>query len=345
MNSSALKYKKICHALRFSRDQKINSKSELILNENKLLNDRLRNGLLIHEYSTPVLDAAIKKVCVRLGFLRQNIEAFTYASPDIQATCISITHEKCVIQISSSLANILNEDELVFIFGHELAHHIFQHWKSFDNTSGLERSIQQRAQEISVDRVGLYCCNSLKTAMTAIIKTISGLDENHLQFNVGQFVSQLSYAGKSGFYEDIESSHPSFLFRAKALLLFFDQQLFDQLNDFNFDNTDLAEKNIRVERELDKLIEAPLIMLKESLLAEYSMWSTINSNLLDGTFKKAEQLSFKEKFGEENLEKFLRLLKNKAKPEVLKVIEQNLKKAEEELINIFPEYSQQYIEK
>ena len=56
--------------------------------------------------------------------------------------------------------------------------------------------------------------------MTAIIKTVSGLDEAHLRFDIGQFISQLSLAGKSGFYEDIKVHTHHFYLERKPYYYF-----------------------------------------------------------------------------------------------------------------------------
>ena len=130
MEADLPKYDRISSILRVHKRQKSAENFQLQLNENSLLNHRLRHGLLINEYSTPVLETAVSRVCGRLQFPRENIDAFVYSSPNIQASCISTTEQKCIIQISSSLANLLNENELVFIFGHELAHHLLKHWKT-----------------------------------------------------------------------------------------------------------------------------------------------------------------------------------------------------------------------
>ena len=337
MDADLPKYDRISSVLRFTRDKKSAKNSQLQLNENSLLNHRLRHGLLINEYSTPVLETAISRVCDRLKFPRKNIDAFVYSSPNIQASCISTTEQKCIIQISSSLANLLNEDELVFIFGHELAHHLLKHWENTQDETSLESFVQKRAQEISVDRFGLYCCESLKPAMTAIIKTVSGLDEAHLRFDIGQFISQLSLAGKSGFYEDIKSSHPSFLFRAKALLLFHDEQMFN-IEEKEYEPSELEKKNQRIEKDLDLLVEAPISDIKQILKREFLMWSAMRIILMDGKIDKSEQIKFEEQFGNEELQKFLRLVKNNQKSEVLRIINSNLEKTNEQLKKDFPDF-------
>ena len=103
--TEAQKYDRISSVLRFTRDKRGDKNPQIQINEDRLLNHRLRHGLLINEYSTPVLETAVARVCERLEFPRENIVAFVYSSPDIQAGCITTTEQKCIIQISSSFAN------------------------------------------------------------------------------------------------------------------------------------------------------------------------------------------------------------------------------------------------
>ena len=56
MEADLPKYDRISSILRFTRDKKSAENFQLQLNENSLLNHRLRHGLLINEYSTPVLE-------------------------------------------------------------------------------------------------------------------------------------------------------------------------------------------------------------------------------------------------------------------------------------------------
>ena len=326
----------ISAALRFSRDKTIKASFSLENDESQIINYYLRNGLLVNNLSTPTLDAALSTVCNRLNHPRENVTSFVYPSPDIQATCRSLNGEKCIIQISSSLANLLDEEELTFIYGHELAHHLLEHYKSARQKENLENLMQRRSQEISVDRIGLYCCNNLKPAMSAIVKTISGLDKHHLGLNIGQFINQLSKAGISGFYENSKNTHPSFLFRAKALLLFFDQELFEQIKQGDAADNKIMLLNEKIEKEMDKLVEAPILDLVKTLEAELEMWASIKGILASGAFTKKTQEAFCKKFGSSITEKIYNLLRDNSKPEVIRTINSNLQKASHELQEAFP---------
>ena len=79
--------------------------------------------------------------------------------------------------------------------------------------------MQSRAQEISVDRVGLVACGDLSVAIRAMMKTVSGLEHRHLRFDAGQFISQVSRLSQ-GTSDEVWNSHPSMVVRSRALLWF-----------------------------------------------------------------------------------------------------------------------------
>ena len=151
------------------------------------------NELCISKEVTPELYNSLKSVLGRLGIPMNSIEAFVYASPDINAQCYTGKNTECVIRFSSSLVDILNKNEFEYVVGHELGHFLLSHStaRSDNVNESIEFYMRQRAQEISADRIGLIACNSLDVAIKALIKTISGLNDIHLRFDVGAFLSQL----------------------------------------------------------------------------------------------------------------------------------------------------------
>ena len=71
------------------------------------------------------------------------------------------------------------------------------------------------------------------------------------------------------------------------------------------------------------------------------MWS-YRLILMDGKINKTEQIKFEEQFGNEELQKFLRLVKN-MKSEVLRIVNANLEKTEEQ-IKSFSDFHNRHIE-
>ena len=46
----------------------------------------------------------------------------------------------------------------------------------------------KRAQEISVDRIGLIACGNIRLASNALLKTVSGLGHKYIKFNINQYI-------------------------------------------------------------------------------------------------------------------------------------------------------------
>ena len=88
-----------------------------------------------------------------------------YASPDLNAECYLGDTSNCIIRFSSSLIDILDKNEFEFVVGHELGHFLLSHQQACVTEKNLEYYIQQRAQEISADRLGLIACDSLDIAL------------------------------------------------------------------------------------------------------------------------------------------------------------------------------------
>ena len=111
MDEDLSSFKTIAGKLRYSND--IYRKGE---NGNDAGLDRVRNGflqegLLISTAVTPELARNLKSVCQRLGILEINVDAFVYASKDIQAECFGSGSTKTLIRFSSALIELLDADE------------------------------------------------------------------------------------------------------------------------------------------------------------------------------------------------------------------------------------------
>ena len=131
--------------------------------------------------------------------------------------------------------------------------------------------MQQRAQEVSVDRVGLVACGSLDIAIRALMKTASGLSSDHLRFDVGTFISQLSKSAKPAGHGDHTASHPSILVRCRALLWF-------SLNDFftthkgTFPQGQLDVLDLRIQNDLRTYVDGPARKQIEESKNDLAMW-------------------------------------------------------------------------
>jgi hypothetical protein len=249
-----------------------------------------RNDLEITPEVTPDLAAQLGLVCGRLHISQSQINAFVYASSELQASCLATGTSKCVLRFSSALVDLLDAEEFSFVCGHELGHFLLGHGiaKIESENASIEYFMQQRAQVISVDRVGFIACGSLDVAIRALMKTASGLNERHLRFDVGTFVSQLSKSGSSALINDHTASHPSILVRCRALLWF-------TLSDFlktkieNSGEPQIHSLDERIQHDLDRFVDGPARRQIEDAKNDLAMWMVTYEIVQMGVFDKSAQ--------------------------------------------------------
>lgn len=163
---------------------------------------------------------------------------------DINACTIGA--ENPIIVLNSGLIDLCDDDEILFIIGHELGHiksnHMLYHMMAqcinyvIDAIPGgtlLAGGIQyalyywSRMSEFTADRAGLLCCQNMDAAISAFIK-MSGLPkEEYNNIHKETFLQQakdfemLDYDGMNKFVKFISianDSHPWTVMRASELL-------------------------------------------------------------------------------------------------------------------------------
>jgi hypothetical protein len=337
MNKYTSAASELAEKFRYSGDTLRSKSSGDASGTNRIRDQFFHDGLLVSPLVTPDLAAGLELVCQRLKISENAVEAFIYASPDIQAECLAGSMSKCVIRFSSSLIDLLDRNEFEFVVGHELAHFLLNHGivRLEQQSNSLEYAIENRAQEISADRLGLVACQSLEIAIRALMKTVSGLSSEHLRFDVGAFVSQLKSAPEAIQVESRFASHPSILVRCRALLWF-------SLNDVSssgvehFSQEQLAKLDKRIKSDMDKFIDGPARQLIAEAKENLSIWVAANHAVQDGTFDKNEQNVIAEMFGESILDKLKNFLSDIPASEVQDKVYERMKVAREELENMTP---------
>jgi hypothetical protein len=266
-----------------------------------------QNGLMVTKEVTPELYERLSHVCSRLHIPQQSVEAFIYASPEIQAECYSSGVTECILRMTSGLVYLLENDELDFVLGHELGHFLLGHGisKMESQQESLEFFMQQRSQELSADRMGLLACGTLDTGLKAMIKTVSGLSSKYLRLDVGTFIGQLRNASQRG---SEGSTHPSMLVRCRALLWFSLDDSFIK-NSRVFENDRMEKLDGQIKKDLDKYVDGLANRRIQEAKDDLAIWTAAYAVVQDGVFDKGEQAVFSKRFGSEILEKLLNFLK------------------------------------
>ncbi|MBL6934419.1 MAG: M48 family metallopeptidase [Alphaproteobacteria bacterium] len=301
----------------------------------RVLGSVYQNELRVSSEVTPGLADHLKSVCSQLHLPANSVDAFVYASPDIQAECYSGSTQNCILRFSSALIDLLDDDEFMFVVGHEVGHFLLGHGlaRIENSADSIEYYIQQRAQEISSDRIGLISCQSLDVAIRAMMKTVSGLTDEHLRFDVSAFIRQLDETPHTGGHH--ASTHPSILVRCKALLWFSLNDAFNRGGE-DFCRDELLKLDQRIQNDLDKYVDGPAREIIKEAEENLLLWVIANHVVQDGVLDKKEQKTIAELIGEQNLERLKNFLSEIPIPEVRDEVFQRMRTAREDLERMIP---------
>jgi Zn-dependent protease with chaperone function len=132
------------------------------------------------------LAALVRQCLSRLG--AGQVQVFVTSSRLLNAYTFGLSTPKVVV-LYSALLQVMDEDELRFIIGHELGHVALGHtWLNslVGGMAGIPSSslastilmlaflAWNRTCELSADRAGLLACGSLEKAVSALVKLVAG---------------------------------------------------------------------------------------------------------------------------------------------------------------------------
>lgn len=182
--------------------------------------------------------------CIEKLGMNIPLELYAYSSPQFNAACFKPEEGRLFVMFSSSLLEAFASSELLFVMGHELGHHVYQH---HDIPIGyilrgkqpppadlaLNLFAWSRYAEVSADRAGAYCAQDLPSVAKALFKLASGIVcQNVVQFDLDEFLHQLddmmefdAEPGQGAPKQDWFSTHPFSPLRVKALKLFHESAL------------------------------------------------------------------------------------------------------------------------
>lgn len=197
----------------------------------------LATSVRLSERMAPELHAMARD-CIDKLQMETPLELFAFASPQYNAMCFKPEDGRLFVMFASSLLEAFDENELKYVVGHELGHHVYRHHdipigfilngKSRpDPRLALSLFTWSRYAEISADRAGAHCADDIEAVSRALFKLASGLSGKGIRFSLDDFLKQVdemqmldSEASERTPREDWFSTHPFSPLRVKALQLF-----------------------------------------------------------------------------------------------------------------------------
>ena len=271
-------------------------------------NRLLSNSLKITKELTPKLFKIVSNIEKKLK-IDISIECYVRNHTDANANCFAINNNKNLIMtLTSGLINIMSEDELSFVIGHEIGHYLFGHLQYIGDKDNLELAEYSQAQEISADRVGFICSKNINTSIKAIIKVISGLGDFFISNNFHTFLHQHNKISDQE-ANLLNLSHPLLPTRAKSLMLFSMSELY-----YNWKNnqkeapisTQELENNIQ--HYLNNTSLKPLKENYSHIASNFKMWALAKIFTDSNNFGQDEIAILYKEIGKEktiNLEKYI----------------------------------------
>ena len=285
--------------------------------------DFINNGFPITKELLPNVYSKLDYCCQLLNIENEFVKAYVYPSDALNASCYFSTKHECLIGISSKIIEIMTDDELPFVIGHELAHAILGHNEyPAPPKDSLDYDLFRlfRASEISADRIGFLCCDSYEDSLKALIKIASGLGENHINFDFRSFVGQLrELKDLPSSKLQLLSTHPSLTIRARALLWF---SMSDQYKKFKKQDS----VGSKPKDEVESLIESDLFTYIDDIASEeiqdlkdsFRLWVFAYGCASDNKFSIEEQKIIGKYFDENTQLKLTSYLNGLASSDVLK---------------------------
>jgi len=312
----------------------------------EIISNLSHQNLEISPQITPSLSNSLNRVSNRLKLPLDTNSAFIYPSEEIQATSLSTGFDQTILRFSSGLINLLDENEIEFIIGHELGHFLLNHGPHDHNGKevNLQSFMKSRYQEISADRIGLIACESIDSAIRAMFKLISGLNAEHLRFDVTKFIGQINKPKYSYSEENIYSSHPSNLFRCRALLWFSLTDVITRGSNY-YKKEDMKKLDQRIKKDLEDFIDGPILNKIKEAKKNYKLWIATENITKDGVFDKDEQAVFQNMFNKNVMDQLVVFLRGLSPLEINKVISKKIEDAKSEIQYLIPDTYKEEISK
>lgn len=196
----------------------------------------------VEEKTLPHYYRLFNEVKERLGF-EYPVDFYISGDASVNAFAISSPKEgePHIMNINSSLIDLMTEEELQFVVGHELGHIINKHSSLLRLINfvyagnriphlALQYKIRlwQQLAELVADRFGFLAMPKREVCVSAFFKMSSGLDFDKMKMNVDAFIED--NINRLEFFKNDQgmnlASHPVNPIRVQALNLFSRSELF-----------------------------------------------------------------------------------------------------------------------
>jgi len=204
-----------------------------------ITNYLLSHTVKLNRVIAPRLYDICREVSEFLDF-HEDIDFYLQASPEVNAFSINgfniVPHMIC---FTSSLINLLGDDELRFVIGHEIGHLIYKH-SQLDVVNRILANREneeipaiialnfmrwQRYAESTSDRIGFLAMPDIKVIGKCFFKFASGVSEEILCFDVDEYLKQLDKIREIAMGDTV-STHPNHLVRIRNLELFSNSEIY-----------------------------------------------------------------------------------------------------------------------
>lgn len=161
----------------------------------------LGTSVRITSAMAPRLEAMMEHCRALLG-VETKVETFVYPDSHFNAGCVRPEQGRAFVMLSSALLEAFDDEELRFVIGHELGHHLFGHHRipvrllagedaAMPGPIVMQLFAWSRYAELSADRAGLTCAGGLEPVARSLFKLASGLKGGLVQMRADDLLSQI----------------------------------------------------------------------------------------------------------------------------------------------------------